>query len=171
MEVKTGWIVPTEMQKKDVPRELHAKAKEIYEAYLREHRPVLVENLGDNRKHEPTNFPPGVKTLFPGFWPVSRDTTFVNATFYKALGCGERELRGLMEKAYTPGLREYQVHEVAVGQAFGHTKKVGDQSYKYGLKNTINVRFPVLNQIKPPAPRGPSVNSFKFQPCDYTQRL
>lgn len=140
MEVKTGWIVPTEMQKKDVARELHSKAKEIYEVYVREHRPVLVENLGDNSRHEPSNFPEGVKTLFPGYWPHGRDTTFVNTTFLKVLGCGEQELRSLMEKAFTPSLmKEHHIHEVAVGQAFGHTKRVGDQNYKYGLKISINI--------------------------------
>ena len=139
VEVKQGFIAPTELRRKEVPRILHPKPTQLYEVYLREHRVVLLNHLGRNRQHEPANLPAGVFTLFPSFWPESRDITFYNSTFHPVLGCGERKVRSLMEKAFTPDiLQHHNIDPVALSQAFGHSKEVGDKHYKYGLKNSIN---------------------------------
>lgn len=50
---KTGFRRSSEEQKKDVPKVLHHKAKSVYEAYLRQHLPVLRKNLGPAARFEP----------------------------------------------------------------------------------------------------------------------
>ena len=81
VEVKQGFIAPTELRRKEVPRILHPKPTQLYEVYLREHRVVLLNHLGRNRQHEPANLPAGVFTLFPGFGPKVVISPLITALF------------------------------------------------------------------------------------------
>lgn len=131
---------------KDVPKELHPKLQAVYEKYLREHLPVLKRNLGSAAVHEPVwddaKHGPGASVcfqLFPGFYPESRSKSFINSTFISVLGASEQKVRKLMSAQFTPDLlKEHGCHEEAVSQQFHHTLKVHQESYKTGLRNTIN---------------------------------
>jgi hypothetical protein len=143
---KTGFRRRSEDQKKDVPKVLHRKLQSIYEAYMREHLPVLRRNLGPAARYEPTFtdakngegaslcFP-----LFPGYWPASRGSSFTANNFIPVLGCKERKIRSLMIQQFTPDLlQQWGVDPVAIPQQFHQSKLVQDGSYKNGLRNAVN---------------------------------
>lgn len=100
---------------------------------------MLRRNMGRQARNEPTNLPEGVFTLFPGFWPDHRASSFSSSCLHSVLGVHERQARSLFIKQFTPKrLADANVDPAAVHQTFGHTKEIEEGSYKYGLKNTIN---------------------------------
>ena len=91
-------------QKRDVPKQLHRKLQDVYETYLRDHRPILFASLGHNVRYEPAEdeqLPEHSFPLFPGFWQHSRNSAFSDM-LKTVLSVREREFRRLFGLEFTP---------------------------------------------------------------------
>ena len=103
--------------------------------------PHLVANLGRQAANEPSDLPSGAFTLLPEHWPANwSSSSFSHGNIKAGLGCQEHVARSLLIKEFSPQrIQEHDVDQAAVRQAFHCRKETQEKSYKYGLKNTVNV--------------------------------
>ena len=136
---KTGWRIPTEVQRKEEPKQMCQRLQSMCKTYLKKDYSALKRNFGSQSRNEPLNMPPGVFLLFPSYWPPSRNSAFSTSNMSSVLGVTARQARSLLIKEFTPQrLQQHNIEPIAVSQSFHHSQEVQEGSYKYGLKNTIN---------------------------------
>lgn len=123
---------------------MHRRVFDLYQDFLKRHRPVLEKNLGLHARHHKTwresadgEGAGRLLTLFPGFWADGQMSRF-NRLVKDALGAGEQKVRNILNKLFMEQHGAWGVTRAAVDQQMSHSAEMTDKVYLAGLRNSLN---------------------------------